>query len=341
MIGRIGIKNFIIFIKQKYKSLIPLFIFLFYCVISLFYSIDFNYGFAKIFSFLIYLIPAILVFSNSKSELLSIKNINLAYFIIFLGLILAIILFSVYPLEYDVKKGTNTFLFWTHNGLSTYLTFSIIVNFFILKNLNLSRKIKNLHLIILFIFVFALVLVAKRILIYSFIILFISYFISYLIKYKKLNYLYTKILGIILISFIIVYMFPNKFNSSIERYNVAQSISKEIISNDYSLGPRVRAYKTSIKSISDNPVFGIGLGGYNAITESKISMKYPHNIILEVAVELGLVGLFMFLFILIKQFKNLFKLNLDLFAIACLYLIVSLTGGDLSSHKILYLLLFI
>ncbi len=136
-------------------------------------------------------------------------------------------------------------------------------------------------------------------------------------------------------------MFPNKFNSSIERYNVAQSISKEIISNDYSLGPRVRAYKTSIKLISDNPVFGIGLGGYNAITESKISMKNPHNIFLEVTVELGLVGLFIFLFILIKQFKNLFKLNLDLFLVACLYLIASLTGGGLPDHKILYMLLFI
>lgn len=52
---------------------------------------------------------------------------------------------------------------------------------------------------------------------------------------------------------------------------------------------RITMWKEAINDFKENPVFGVGMG--NSIDGS----GFPHNIILEVSAELGILGIFMFL----------------------------------------------
>jgi O-antigen ligase len=56
-----------------------------------------------------------------------------------------------------------------------------------------------------------------------------------------------------------------------------------------SLNIRVETYKAVFQDFINNPLFGVGMGN------SEGGIGFPHNIILEVMAELGLVGLFIFL----------------------------------------------
>ena len=57
-----------------------------------------------------------------------------------------------------------------------------------------------------------------------------------------------------------------------------------------SFGQRLGYWDASIHEYPTAPIFGHGLGSWPAITPD-VAVGYPHNIILEVGVELGLIGL--------------------------------------------------
>ena len=52
------------------------------------------------------------------------------------------------------------------------------------------------------------------------------------------------------------------------------------------------------------PLFGIGYGNFVTINEIAARFKYPHNIIVEVFSELGLIGLTFLIFIIIITIKS-------------------------------------
>lgn len=60
---------------------------------------------------------------------------------------------------------------------------------------------------------------------------------------------------------------------------------------------RALLYKAALQGISDHPWFGVGPGGFEAMVnfaEVGETLKYPHNILLEVFVELGIFGFLTF-----------------------------------------------
>lgn len=61
-------------------------------------------------------------------------------------------------------------------------------------------------------------------------------------------------------------------------------------------------YGPAIKAITDNP-FGYGLG-----SSTHIIGFYPHNIFLEIALDVGFLGIVLFIFVLLKGFKNTLKM---------------------------------
>ena len=69
-----------------------------------------------------------------------------------------------------------------------------------------------------------------------------------------------------------------------------ENIQSELISNTLEEGDQARIilYLESLSIFSDNPLMGCGLGGYNAITGE----PWPHNFILELLCETGVIGTF-------------------------------------------------
>ncbi len=91
-----------------------------------------------------------------------------------------------------------------------------------------------------------------------------------------------------------------------EGFNEVRNFSTSL--HETSLGRRMVQYETTLDMIKENPIFGVGTGGYkkhfSAIAEEKytgwraVPFDDPHNQYLFVAAENGLVGLATFLFMI-------------------------------------------
>lgn len=97
-------------------------------------------------------------------------------------------------------------------------------------------------------------------------------------------------------------------------------------------------YPGTIAVIADNPVFGVGLAMwfkhyYNYIGKNVGSdYLYPHNFLLEVLSELGLIGLVLFLF-LFKPYKRIFCLNNQYNIFILLGLLFASTSSDITQNS--------
>lgn len=96
------------------------------------------------------------------------------------------------------------------------------------------------------------------------------------------------------------------------RFELAASYSEpeQTAANYGSIGSRVETYTATLKLIEERPL-GVGVGGWQAAT-GLYYMEYPHNFVLEVASELGLLlgplvmlPYLAFLFSPIREFKYL------------------------------------
>lgn len=72
---------------------------------------------------------------------------------------------------------------------------------------------------------------------------------------------------------------------------------------------RVRLLKEAVGYISERPFLGVGLGNYPLLVKPSATYRdpiYAHNLFLDVALELGLVGLFLLLGLFTRSFLALF-----------------------------------
>jgi O-antigen ligase len=135
------------------------------------------------------------------------------------------------------------------------------------------------------------------------IIIYILYYLFSLVKLKKirLQFSFKKLIisSIALISFsaIIIYYF-NEIKVLLVR-----SLSRLalIISHDKgsSINTRIEHFNKSLELLQNPVIFikGIGIGSYMFVTQHIDIRGYPHNILLEIWVELGIIGLLLFLLI--------------------------------------------
>lgn len=106
--------------------------------------------------------------------------------------------------------------------------------------------------------------------------------------------------------------------------------------SDKNVGSRIEALIIGVKSFTSNPIMGIGLGGYKFLNPI---LKYPHNIILEIIVELGLIGIF-FIWILFSFLNiNFYKIyiakktkNKKVFLFSVYIFIFSIVNGLVSGN---------
>lgn len=101
---------------------------------------------------------------------------------------------------------------------------------------------------------------------------------------------------------------------------------------------RGQLIKDAIGSFRENFLFGIGSGNYSQISE----LQYPHNIFLEMLVEVGIIGSAIFLlYILVclrgyQRIQLFFQSNMvfNVFLITAFFGIRSMMSGDITSNRI-------
>jgi O-antigen ligase len=107
---------------------------------------------------------------------------------------------------------------------------------------------------------------------------------------------------------------------------------------------RLRFYRAAFQEIPMHPLFGTGVGGWSTYFDGFDNRDYPHNILLEVSVEEGLVGLIALLFFLGIIFSDTRSLlnwtgNRFVFLFGTLLFTVcaAMFSGDLDDDRVIWL----
>lgn len=119
-----------------------------------------------------------------------------------------------------------------------------------------------------------------------------------------------------------------------------------------SVNARVRMAQDALAVFVQSPIGGIGIGGYALATGGTDQRLYPHNIVLETAAELGVIGLSSLVWLLCHAFVNVIKLcswlatrseprtdsALVAFAVSCFAfsLLVAQVSGDLYDNRLIW-----
>jgi len=126
---------------------------------------------------------------------------------------------------------------------------------------------------------------------------------------------------------------------------VSESYSEDYY--QYYQAERLRNAEVALKLFYEHPIIGVGIGGFSIFSEKiKREMgrfKYPHNIILEIASELGFIGLILFITMLVFAISKLFYLRKKykcsklcvlpdlLISLIIFSFLASLTSGDINN----------
>jgi len=95
-----------------------------------------------------------------------------------------------------------------------------------------------------------------------------------------------------------MYILINKASNSF-------ALQRMLLAFDGRMGGRNIFYNKAIDMIVASPILGSGIGAY---ANGFGIYVYPHNIVLEILTDFGIVGLIIFLVIIIKAFSNLAKM---------------------------------
>ena len=141
---------------------------------------------------------------------------------------------------------------------------------------------------------------------------FLISFVIYLFYYShiKLNKIYPIIIVFFVITVsLILLSYANKSIKTryVKAIEDVENITKNLISNESStenVNIRLKIWKDALNKFNMNPVLGAGFGiSYHVKSRAK-TWVHPHNIILEILTELGIVGFCIFLMLFGLIFKR-------------------------------------
>ena len=112
-------------------------------------------------------------------------------------------------------------------------------------------------------------------------------------------------------------------------------------------GARISMWLSSVSLWAGNPLLGYGIGSYPIIMGCVDGRFYPHNIFLEIMVELGSVGLFFFVILLFVGLRSLGTLQIIrndpirqiILMLFTFTLCGALISGDLHDNRLLFMVI--
>jgi len=160
-------------------------------------------------------------------------------------------------------------------------------------------------------------------------------------------YLYTKRIDqkrfsatiiIAAITIIMCIIFPSSNRKITERYESMADVENMRFGEDGAIHSRLDAMKISYVMFKERPILGWGFGGFRNyyFKQAGYDIKYPHNIFIEFTVELGIVGLIFFLWLLYLIISSV-KLSSALVFIFLFTVWLALFSKDIPSNTMLWI----
>jgi len=246
----------------------------------------------------------IIIVSVFFGSYLAIRKISGAFLFICYIFIISLFFESLYTLiDFVSINDSFTGISKNRNISSSSLVLKLIFLIYVIDNsTSFYRKLflKALEIIALL----AVIVLQSR---FGIISIFGIYFL-YLMLMKSSRKMI--VLSILISTVFFLYFNNNNFQNKIEKNYTFQNLSE-----DNSVKQRLGFYKLSINLFKQKPIVGNGLGSwkYKSI-ESKSSKTssvfipyYSHNDFLQILMEAGLVGLFIYLAFFLLVLKTLFK----------------------------------
>lgn len=300
-------------IKDKLSLIILAFIL--WGLLSYTYAFNKTEVIVRVFTFINFYITYIIISVFIKS--ISFKEIS-SFFTLTL---IAQVSFSLYALDvsttlraYDFDLNSQIIGIFPNRNITAAI-YLIQLPFLIYSTLKLKNIFFKIILSILsIVVVYIIFLLASRtsyVIIAGLILFNLLYF--FLFKRKSISFV-KSFSGYLTLAIIIGYIATSLFLGS---QNSANPVNRfqSIFVEEESSSTRIRYYTFGIKDFITSPIIGYGLGNFKIISierdrENIRSYTVPyvmHNDFLEVAVELGIIGLILFLSIFIYPIYFLFK----------------------------------
>jgi O-antigen ligase len=112
-----------------------------------------------------------------------------------------------------------------------------------------------------------------------------------------------------------------------------------------SLLTRIEFVRAGLNGWSKDPIIGSGIGSYSTILRNSSERLYPHNLLIEVLSETGLIGLILIAMMLYISTLGSLRLSLHkvhpvavfIFSIMLYWLLNSMITGDISHNRYLFI----
>lgn len=214
-----------------------------------------------------------------------------------------ILLISLLPIY--VILNLNEYIVWDDvagffMGISYGIIPFICVAFYILINKKFSFFYRMLACVIFIFYVSFLFLYGSRGAFLS--ILFFALGVLELMKGKRYLYKIIYFSALLIMLLMLFGNFQKILDGETGMYAIDKFVQLADSKGDVSNG-RFALYETAVYSILNNPIWGIGIGNYKQYGLH----DYPHNLILQILVEGGLIYLIAFLVVFVKSITLLFS----------------------------------
>ena len=339
-------KNFLKVRNDTALLIFLFFIFYIWIAFTLIYTPSPNYAYEKVLKSLTNIVFVLIIL---KGDFDTSKFLKISYILI------VILLAWFIPLRFLYISGHAPKGYWfTRNIMGLYLHLSMPLGMLLLFYFTSHYTFSNNRLVNSIFYgigIVALLLLGARgpILIFAliyFVYLLIHGKLKLIISKKKLIYSILSMLILLLLIFVFSDEVLSLFNTSLDRikliFNGFGSPNKDF---GESINGRLvlisQAFKIIFSSFS-NFLFGAGIGSFGILTIGKDIRYYPHNFILEIWSELGLIGLIIFLLIVFFSIRKVRISFNDLNIFPVLYILLNfLKSGSLADMRILFTILAI
>ena len=253
---------------------------------------------------LITLYKLVIIVSVFYSSYLAIRKIDRVFLFICYIFTISIFFESAYTLV-DFFSTDNSFTGMSQNRniSSSSIVFKLI---FLIYLINYSKSFsgKLVFKAIELAALFSIILLQSRLGVISIFAIYFLYFILMKSSRKRM------VFSILISCLFFIYFNNNDFQKKIEK-----DYTFQYLSNDESINQRLSFYEASIRLFKEKPLTGNGLGSwkYKSI-QDKISKNnsilvpyYTHNDFLQILMETGLIGLFIYLTFFGLLIKNTFN----------------------------------
>lgn len=119
-----------------------------------------------------------------------------------------------------------------------------------------------------------------------------------------------------------------------------QSAVSGYIFSSGTFAQRLSFYSSALDAIAEHPVVGLGAGGWSIFYDNEDSPRFPHNFVLEVGAEQGLIGLSVLLALLALLFRGALRVLRSnpylafVFPAFVFCVVLNLITGDVSSRPL-------